>query len=125
MACIAPQSSNASHQRRCGATGDILETDCRNHNRDVYRFDPETTQRVEAWHEKVRDARQALTLATENVRLLKTEYRTLPPSDGHYAYRQALQIETKARSQYNRVLRVFRHIVWYGSLPDEIGHTTQ
>jgi hypothetical protein len=44
----------------------------------------------------------------------------LPPSDGHYAYRQALATETRAQADYNRVLRVFRHIVLNGSVPDEI-----
>jgi hypothetical protein len=31
----------------------------------------ETPRRVEAWYEKLREARQALTLASENVRILK------------------------------------------------------
>ena len=72
------------------------------------------------WFEKLQKARKAFSVASVNVQALKTEYQTLPPSDGHYAYRQALASEMKARSEYDRVRRIFTHIALYGSVPDEI-----
>jgi hypothetical protein len=88
---------------------------------DVDGFNPVTARPLEEiWFGKLQKARKALTVASANVKALKSEYLTLPPSDGHYAYRQALATETKAQGEYNMVLRVFRHIVLNGSLPDEI-----
>ena len=75
------------------------------------------------WFEKLQKARKALSVASANVQALKTEYQTLTPSDGHYAYRQALASEMKARSEYDRVRRIFTHIALYGSVPDEIQDT--
>ena len=72
------------------------------------------------WFEKLQKARKAFTVASANVQALKTEYHTLPPSNGHHGYRQALDSETKARIEYDRVRRIFTHIALYGSVPDEI-----
>lgn len=89
--------------------------------RDVDGFNPVTARPLEAiWFGKLQKARKALSVASANVKALKSEYLTLPPSDGHYAYRQALATETEAQAEYNRVLRVFRQIVLNGSVPDEI-----
>ena len=91
------------------------------HNGDVDDADPTTARLREAiWFSKLQKARKAYSVASANVQALKTEYQTLPPSDGHYAYRQALAIEMKARIEYDRVRRVFQHIALYGSHPDEI-----
>ena len=70
------------------------------------------------WFEKLQKARRAFSVASANVRALKTEYQSLPPSDGHYAYGQALVSEMNARIEYDRVSRMFRHIALWGSLPD-------
>ena len=88
---------------------------------DVDGFNPVTGRTLEGiWFEKLQKARKVLSVASAKVKALKSEYFTLPPSDGHYAYRQALATETQAQTEYHRVLRVFRHIVLNGSLPDEI-----
>jgi hypothetical protein len=68
------------------------------------------------WFEKLQKARQAFSVASANVRALKTEHQSLPPSDGHYG--QALVSEMNARIEYDRVSRIFRHIALWGSLPD-------
>lgn len=99
--------------RRCG---DIVETDCRNHNRDVYRFDPETTRRVEAC------MKSCARLGRLSLSHPRTSGSSKPNTEACRGAMDtthtALQLETKARSQYNRVVRVSRHIAWYGSLPD-------
>jgi hypothetical protein len=83
--------------------------------------DPATARMRNAiWFGKLQKARKAYSIASANVQALKAEYQTLPPSDGHYAYRKALAIERKARIEYDRVRRVFQHIALYGSHPDEI-----
>lgn len=69
--------------------------------------------------EKLEEARERYRFAAAQFQKLKDEYQTMPPSDGHFAYRQALRIETDALSQYSNLLRMFTHLVRYGALPEE------
>jgi hypothetical protein len=80
---------------------------------------------LEIWFEKLQKAREIYGIASAYVRALKTEYKSLPPSDGHYAYRQALDLEMKARIEYDKVRRIFSHIAMCGSLPDDNEETPQ
>ena len=94
-------------------------TDCRIYNADVDGVDLVAVRIREAiWFEKLQKARKAFSVASANVRALKTEHQSLPPNDGHYAYGQALVSEMNARIEYDRVSRIFRHIALRGSLPD-------
>ena len=42
----------------------------------------------------------------------------MPHADGHFAFRKALQVETAALTEYQRVLEIFNHVVRTGRLPD-------
>ena len=71
------------------------------------------------WHEKLLDAERAYSAASAEVKRLMVEYRDIPPADRGFAFQQAVRNETAALTEYNRILRVFTHLVLYGTLPDK------
>ena len=104
---------------RVTRASNLETTDCRIYNANVDGVDLVAVRIREAiWFEKLQKARKAFSVSSANVRALKTEHQSLPPSDGHYAYGQALVSEMNARIEYDRVSRIFRHIALWGSLPD-------
>jgi hypothetical protein len=91
---------------RVSRASNLETTDCRIYNADVDGVDVVAVRIREAiWFEKLQKARKAFSVSSANVRALKTEHQSLPPSDGHYAYGQALVSEMNARIEYDRVSR--------------------
>ena len=71
------------------------------------------------WHEKLLDGERAYSAASAEVKRLMVEYRDIPPADRGFAFQQAVRTETAALADYNRILRVFTHLVLYGVLPGD------
>ena len=87
--------------------------------------DPISRKRAEAvWLEKLKRAEARYQTAATHARQLQAESlnRTMASADGTFALQQALRIETKARAEYVRVLRIFSELILHGRQPDENVH---
>jgi len=57
------------------------------------------------WRNKLRKAEQAYRDAFAEAQRIWTEYDSMPPSDGNFALRRALDVQNAAIGQYARVLK--------------------
>jgi hypothetical protein len=60
-------------------------------------------------------------LAASRLRVIYAEYRSgaLPPPDGDYAYRQAVQEERAAMREYSTALKICYDLLLEDKIPDE------
>ena len=73
------------------------------------------------WRKRVRDARIRLQFARSYLKELQQDLKSgaIPPPDGDFVYRRAIQADREALDDYARLLRIFTDLVVYGKPPIE------
>ena len=80
--------------------------------------DQELTALEQRWEDRVRHAKLHLDLCRLHVKQMKALAADIPPSDGGYAFKKALQSERYALVEYTRTLRVYSDLVVYRRVPE-------
>ena len=82
---------------------------------------PDRKALEEFWLNRLHDAKLRLTFTRNYLIEVKQDFSSpeIPAADGNFAYRQALQAENVALSEYQRILRIFSDLTLRGIIPDE------
>jgi hypothetical protein len=80
------------------------------------------TQLEDLWREQLTEALQRYRLAKLEAANVSVRNRNgeLPSPDGQFAYRKAIQAETRALAEYKRILLIFNDLILEGKVPPGI-----
>ena len=83
---------------------------------------PDRRALEDLWRQRLKDAELGLTFARQYLGEVQRDFPSpgkVHGADGSSAYEHALHAETRALTEYKRVLQIFNDLVTHGKLPDE------
>ena len=82
---------------------------------------PRPRKLTDLWRRRLEDAKLRLDFARNYKNEVERDFPTggLPTPDGNFAHHHALRAENLALAEYNRVLRIYRHLTLHGEVPGE------
>ena len=73
------------------------------------------------WHRRVQEAKLRLDFARNYAREVQQDLQAgvIHPADGEFARRRALEGESAALANYQKVLRIYDDLLVHGKIPDD------
>jgi len=81
---------------------------------------PSKRELEDVWRERLSEALRRYRIAKleAGTALFQTRQGEMPPPDGNFAFRKALEAENRAFAEYKRLLFIFKDLVLGGKIPD-------
>ena len=90
-------------------------------SRSMSNLRPDLKKVTELWRKRLDDAKLRVDFARQYKKEVERDFPvgSIPTADGNFAFHRALRAENVALAEYNRVLRIYGHLILHGEVPDE------